>query len=143
MDSYSLIKTIHIISVILWFSSLVALSQIVRLLLKHNSDTNIKESLIKYGKANYFGFAVPAMLLVLITGILNIIQNPLFLKQGWMHVKLTLVIFFLFYHHFLGGILKKFIKNKEVNNTEGSIKKLNLISLILLLIIVLSAVVKF
>jgi len=42
----------------------------------------------------------PAMVLTLITGITLLWLNPGFLHQGWMHIKLLMVVLLLAYHFY-------------------------------------------
>ena len=51
------------------------------------------------------------MILTTIFGIIMIVLNPDLLQAGWMHIKLTLGVLLIGYHHYTTGLLKKLKKN--------------------------------
>jgi putative membrane protein len=49
----------------------------------------------------------PAMILTLVTGISLLVINPAWLSQGWMHIKLLMVVILLAYHFYTYKIYKE------------------------------------
>ncbi|MDX1629625.1 MAG: CopD family protein, partial [Fulvivirga sp.] len=61
-----------------------------------------KEILVKEYKRNskrlWFGITWPSAIITLILGTLLLIEMPSYLKQGYMHIKLLMVLFLYLYH---------------------------------------------
>lgn len=79
----------HVLGVILWMGALFVVS---RLLAEHAADpekgevlTNLEERL--FSTVVHGGAAV-----VIATGVLNVLNQPGYLRQGWLHAKLLLVL---------------------------------------------------
>jgi len=85
-----------------WFAGLF---YIVRLMIYHTeadlkpeSDKNVLQAQFKIMERRLWNIiTIPAMLITLVSGLAMIYLNPLLMKQGWMHVKLTFVFGLLIY----------------------------------------------
>lgn len=85
------LKALHLIGVILWFSSLLHVSRMVKTHSRAPGEAHPTLSDIERRTQLFIGF--PGAALTLITGVMMLAQNPgFYMKQGWMHGKLTLVI---------------------------------------------------
>lgn len=96
--SYNLLKALHIIFVVSWFAGLF---YIFRLFVYHienwEKEDVTKVFLVMERKLlNYI--MTPALLLTLYFGVMMLIENPVLLKAGWMHIKLCMVLFLFVYH---------------------------------------------
>ena len=90
----------------------------------------------------YRGIMGPAMIATLIFGGWLISLNPSgYFSQGWMHVKLTLVILLIGYHHMCGAQVKRFARG-ENKRSHVFYRWFNEVPVVFLLAIVILAVVK-
>ena len=100
---YTTIKSLHIIFVVSWFAGLF---YIVRLFIYHTEAQEREETAKKIlsdqfeimEKKLWWIITTPAMILTLFFGVWMLVENPILLKQPWMHIKLTFVALLLFYH---------------------------------------------
>jgi putative membrane protein len=102
------LKSFHIISMVCWFSGLFYLP---RLFVYHAmSEDQVSRDRFKIMERKlYRAITTPAAIATLILGVIMLGMNPdYFLKQGWMHAKLTLVIVLFLYHFQCGRIIKRF-----------------------------------
>jgi len=84
----------------------------------------------------------PSMIATLVFGLWMIAVNPaLFSTGAWLHVKLTLVVLLIVYHHMCGAQLKRFAQDA---NTRSHVyyRWFNEFPVLLLLAIVILVVVK-
>jgi len=111
------IKTFHIIFVASWFAGLFYLPRIfVNLAMLNESEHGTKERLILMAE-KLLRFTsilmVPSILFGLILWAYYGIGFSA--QQGWMHVKLGLVVLTLIYHLYCYKILQQFKENKSLN----------------------------
>jgi protoporphyrinogen IX oxidase len=142
MNSYLLIKSLHLISVISWMAGLLYLP---RIFVYHSENMKIKEICNVFKtmeKKLYYYIMTPAMILSWLLGLILIpilgFEN---LGAKWLQIKLILVILLTFYHFYLGEILAKF---KEDNNQKSSkfYRLLNEIPTIILILVIFIVVFK-
>ncbi|MGB3623426.1 MAG: protoporphyrinogen oxidase HemJ [Ketobacter sp.] len=112
-----LVKAFHLIAVICWFAGLFYLP---RLFVYHcqalaENDTTGAERFKIMERKLYRGIMTPSMLIALALGLWMLIDrwDPYFKTAAWMHIKLTLVILLLIYHHICGRFLKRFAEDKN------------------------------
>jgi putative membrane protein len=100
---YLYLKSIHIIFVVSWMAGLF---YIVRLFVYH-TEAQERPEMERKVLSDQFEImerklmniiSTPAMLLTLIAGISMLCIQPEWLKQPWMHVKLTFVVGLVAYH---------------------------------------------
>ena len=85
--------------------------------------------------------ATPAMISTWFFAILMIIANPVVLEQGWLHIKLLLVLGLSAFHGISAGWMKKFARDENVKS-EKFYRIANEVPTLLLVFIVILAVVK-
>ncbi len=101
--SYLFFKSLHIIGFVSWFAGIF---YIVRLFVYHREAWDMENETGKILRAQYevmegrlfYIIQTPAMIITLIGGIGMLIINNSWLTQGWMHLKLTLVVGLILYH---------------------------------------------
>ena len=140
------VKSLHIIFVVTWFAGLFYM---VRLLI-YNAEALKKEEPAKSILVDQFQImqrrlwyiiAVPSMVITLILGTWLLILNPhFFFKSGdyfpvFMHIKLTLVLLLVGYHHYIGAIYKK-MKNGTKTYSSLFLRILNEVATLFLFAIV-------
>ena len=137
---YLWIKAFHIIFVICWFAGIFYLP---RLFVHHamSTDTATQERLsIMEGKL--YRFVTPFAFLSLGFGLWMVALNPgFYLKAGWFHAKLTLIVLLFAYHFYCGKLVKQFAAG---HNTRSHVfyRIFNELPVLALFAIVILAVVK-
>ncbi|MBA2652334.1 MAG: protoporphyrinogen oxidase HemJ [Tatlockia sp.] len=135
------IKAFHIIAMVAWFAGLFYLP---RLFVYHAStEDTISNARFKIMERRlYYGITWPSALLTSILGLYLLSYNPhYYLKAGWMHGKLSLVILLWAYHLICGHFVKCFAQDKN-NKTTKYYRFFNEVPVLFLVGIVLLVVVK-
>ena len=140
--AYLYVKALHILGFVTWFGSLYFL---VRLMIEHrrtqgsSDDGSWVNHLSKMEVSTYRFICNPAMMLTWIFGIAMIALQPELMKQGWLHIKLTLVVLLTIYHLVVKRRMIA-LNSSEKPISIGSLQWLNAISVLLLIAIVMVAV---
>jgi len=143
---YLYIKAVHIIFVVSWFAGLFYMP---RLFIYHTESQEKEAELAKafssqfkiMEKKLWTIITTPAMILTLITGTSLLIINPGWLTQGWMHIKLSLVVVLLVYHYYTYRIYHQ-LKQDKFTWTSNQLRMWNEGATLLLVAIVFLVVVK-
>ena len=144
--AYLWLKAFHLIGVVVWFAGLFYL---VRLFVYHAeaaqeaepAQTILKNQYQLMEKRLYDIITTPGMVVTVAMAIGLLVNQPEFLKAGWLHVKLGFVAFLLIYHFYCGYLMRKLAAD-ECAWTGQQFRALNEAPTILLLVIVLLAVFK-
>ncbi|MFN5466156.1 MAG: protoporphyrinogen oxidase HemJ [Cyanobacteriota bacterium] len=104
-QAYLWFKALHIVGVVVWFAGLFYL---VRLFIYHQEAQELEEPLrqafqAQYGLmerrlANIITTPGMAVAVVMAIGLLSV--QPIWLREGWLHRKLAIVVLLLAYHAF-------------------------------------------
>jgi len=89
----------------------------------------------------WFAITWPSAIVTLIMGTLLLINQPSFLQQGFMHVKLTLVVLLYGYHFSLHYLFKQ-LQRGVVKYTSQQLRFWNEVSTLFLISIVFIIVLK-
>jgi len=137
---YLWIKAFHIIAVVCWFSGLFYLP---RLFVYHcmSSEQSSYERFCLMERRLYRAIMMPSMLATLGLGLWLLHLNPAWIKMGWLHAKLLLVVLLMGYHHFCGAQIKHFAC-RENHRSEKFFRYFNEVPVLFLLAIVILVVVK-
>ena len=142
MNSYLLIKSLHLISVISWMAGLLYLP---RIFVYHSENMNAKVicNVFKTMERKlYYYIMTPAMVLSWFFGLILILIVGLeTLNFKWLQIKLILVILLTFYHFYLGLLLLKF-KNNSNEKSSKFFRWLNEIPTIILILVIFIVVFK-
>ena len=119
MNTYLLLKSLHLISVISWMAGLLYLP---RIFVYHVENKEKKETtdIFKIMEKKLYNYIMmPAMLLSWLFGLL-LIHNIGFdvFKELWMQIKTLAVVILTFYHFTLG----KYLSDFAIDNNEKSSK---------------------
>ncbi len=135
------IKAFHIIAMVAWFAGLFYLPR----LFVYHTDAHDETSIVRFKimeRRLYYGITWPAAILTTLLGIWLLSYNPeYYLKAGWMHAKLTLVVILWIYHVLCGHYLKAFAQDKNQKSSRF-FRVYNEMPTLLLIGIVILAVVK-
>ncbi len=96
--SYLVYKALHIIFMVTWFAGLFYLP---RIFVYHaaNKSADVNE-VFKVMERKLMIMMNIGGALTIIFGLILLMKNPVLLKMGWMHFKLTLVALLIVYHYF-------------------------------------------
>jgi len=139
--TYLLIKTLHIIAVTCWFAGLFYLPR----LFVYHANTTDEISYQKFcvmERRLYYFIMHPALLVVILTAISMLYILPSWLKQGWLHLKLTLVFLLIGHHLLCGKYLKQFAKKDNYRPNHIFFRFFNEFPTIILIIVTILVVVK-
>jgi len=145
-DFHFYFKAFHLIGMVAWFAGLFYL---VRIFVYHAEaqDKPAVERAILIAQFKIMEQRVlkiivtPGMVWTWIFGIAMLVNNPAFLQQGWIHVKLLLLIVLSGYHGYCSRLVKQMAKD-EVNFTSFQFRLLNEVPTLFLFSIIFLAVLK-
>lgn len=133
------LKALHLIAVICWFAGIFYLP---RLFVYHAlAAEQATRDHLKIMERKLYRFITPFMLLTLAFGVAMIVQNPAYyLRAGWLHAKLALVLLLFGYHGYCGVLVKRLARDEL--RSHVFYRWYNELPVLLLFAIVLLAVVK-
>jgi protoporphyrinogen IX oxidase len=142
MNSYLLLKSLHLIAVISWMAGLLYLP---RIFVYHveNKDKKIATDIFEVMEKKLFFYIMrPAMIFTWIFGLILIYLNGIeIFSQLWMQIKIVLVILLSAYNDYLGKCLVS-LKNNSNTRSSKFFRIINEIPTILLIFIVFIVVFK-
>ena len=144
--TYLYIKAVHIIFIVTWFAGLFYMPRLLIYITesydKQEPEKGILLRQLKLMASRlWFGITWPSAVLTLGLGTAFIIYQPEWLKEGYMHIKLTLV-FFLYVYHFSLHYLFKLLKRDVVKYSSQQLRFWNEVATLFLVSIVFLIVLK-
>ena len=142
MNTYLLLKSLHLIAVISWMAGLLYLPRIFVYHVENNEEKKISDVFKIMEKKLYFFIMTPAMILSWLFGIsllhyLGIDQ----IYQFWLKAKIFLVVILTLYHLYLGKCLKDFAI--DINKRSSKFFRIfNEVPTILLILIIFVVIFK-
>jgi putative membrane protein len=133
------LKAIHVIALITWFAGLFYLP---RLFMYHASahDTISQQRFVVMERRLFTLMSIGGTL-TLVFGIAMVIGLPAYLKMGWLHVKLLLVLLVIGYHGYCFKLMRAFAAERNTRSANW-FRGFNEVLTPLLIAIVILAVVK-
>ncbi|PYZ99479.1 protoporphyrinogen oxidase HemJ [Gammaproteobacteria bacterium 2W06] len=109
------IKSFHIIAVVTWFAALFYLP---RLFVYHamTEDEPGRERFRIMERKLYRGIMNPSAVVAVGLGVALIVVQPFWLEQGWLHVKILLVVGLIGYHLYCGRLLRAFAEDRNTRS---------------------------
>lgn len=141
MTTYLWLKAFHIIFVVTWFAGLF---YIPRLFVYHSSATDqISKDRFKMMESKLYRIIMnPSMILAVGLGIWLLVETwQSFSGQGWIWLKIFLVILLIGYHHYCLRIMKSFAAD-QVPHSEKFFRTFNEVPALVLIAAVILVVVK-
>lgn len=140
------LKSVHIIFVVTWFAGLFYMPRLLIYITEsYDKQDPEKSILLKQLKVMasrlWYGITWPSAVLTLGLGTAFIVQQPEWLKEGFMHIKLTLV-FFLYLYHFSLGYIFRLLKKDIVKYSSQQLRLWNEVATLFLVSIVFLIVLK-
>ena len=141
MNSYLLLKSLHLIAVISWMAGLLYLPRIFVYHAENNNE--IISNVFKTMERKLFYYIMtPAMILSWLFGLWLIHEIGFEqLANLWLQLKLILVLLLTIYHFYLGLLLNQFKLNQN-KKTSKFYRYINEIPTLLLIIIVFIVIFK-
>ena len=142
MNSYLLLKSLHLIAVISWMAGLLYLPRIFVYHVENVKNNNTSSTFKTMERKLYFYIMMPAMVLSWLFGLILISSLGFeVLFTIWIKLKLLMVILLTLYHFYLLNLLNDF---KLDQNTKSSkfFRIINEVPTILLILIVFIVVFK-
>jgi protoporphyrinogen IX oxidase len=144
--AYFWFKAFHIIGVVVWFAGLFYL---VRLFIYHveaNDEPEPAQSILKkqyalMEKRLLNIITTPGMLVAVVCAVGLLVEQPDWLKQGWLHAKLAFVVLLLGYHYYCTRLMKQLAAG-SCRWSGQQLRALNEAPTVLLVVIVLLVVFK-
>lgn len=140
------LKAVHIIFIVTWFAGLFYMPRLFVYIVESHSKSEPERSILlkqlnMMASRLWFGITWPSAIITLALGTALIINQPDWLQQGFMHIKLTLV-FFLFLYHFSLHSLFNQLKKGVVRYTSQQLRFWNEVATLFLISIVFIIVLK-
>lgn len=128
----------HIIGILFWVSGLMVVSGLMRYF-ESNPDSKNTGAYKALTKKYWFGMVVPGLAIAAVSGLYQVFSMGLsyYMRQGWFHGKLTLVIILLVVTAIVGTSVSKVQKGESVPAKKFGMMH-GVIGSILLLIVLLT-----
>ncbi len=144
--AYSWFKAFHIVGVVVWFAGLFYLARLFIYHVEANQEAEPARTILKkqYGimeKRLYGIITTPGMLVTVAMAIGLLVTEPEYLKQTWMHVKLSLVVLLLGYHHYCKRIMRQ-LEEDTCKWTSQQLRAFNEFPTVILVVVVMLVVFK-
>jgi len=139
-------KALHLIFMVCWFAGLF---YVVRLFIYHKEADKKEESVKQILQDQYTLMSKrllsiitwPAAILTTIFGVSMLVENPMYLQQDWMHVKLSFLVLLWLYTYSCQVICNQ-MKVGQITTTESKLRIWNEVATLLLFSIIFMAVLK-
>ncbi len=110
------LKAVHIIFIVTWFAGLFYIPRLFIYMIEANEKPEPEKSILlkqlkMMSSRLWFIITWPSAIITLIMGTSLLVNQPEWLKMGFMHIKLTLVFLLYLYHISLHIIFKQLHKN--------------------------------
>jgi putative membrane protein len=133
------LKAFHVVAMVTWFAGLFYLPR----LFVYHADAGDWISVERFRIMElrlYMIMSIGAAATILL-GVAMLVAVPAYLKMGWLHAKLTLVMLLVVYHGFCYKFLRDFAHDRRTHSAKW-FRAFNEIPSLLLVGIVVLAVVK-
>ncbi|MCP9839511.1 protoporphyrinogen oxidase HemJ [Synechococcus sp. J7-Johnson] len=145
-EAYLWFKTLHIVGVVVWFAGLFYL---VRLFIYHVEAEALEEPLRSAFQQQYTLMerrlaniiTTPGMVVAVAMAVGLLVAQPIWLKQGWMHAKLAVVMALLAYHWFCYRLMGQ-LRQGSCRWSGRQLRALNELPTLMLVLVVMLVVFK-
>ena len=139
--SYEWIKALHVISVIAWMAGMLYLPRLFVYHADAKPGSELSETLKIMERRLLRRIVNPAMISTYVFGIWMLALNPGLLQQGFMHVKLAMVVIMQIIHTLLVRYRRYFATDRNIHSSRFY-RILNEIPALLITVIVIMIVVR-
>lgn len=106
--TYLWMKALHLIFMVAWFAGLFYMFRIFVYHAENKDKPEVVAVLKTMARKLYKIITVPAMVLTFVFGFAMVFMNTELFQQGWLHIKLTLVVLLAGYTGFIGKTRRRF-----------------------------------
>lgn len=133
------LKAFHVIAMVTWFAGLFYLPR----LFVYHADTTDEPGLARFEvmERRLFKLMTIGALATIGFGVTMIVEAPEYLRMGWLHAKLGLVLLLIAYHVYCHRLMRDFAQRRN-HKTAKWYRLFNEIPSLLLIAIVVLVVVK-
>jgi putative membrane protein len=133
------LKALHVVAMVTWFAGLFYLPR----LYVYHADAGdwISVERFRIMERRLFMIMSVGAVATLVLGLAMLVVAPAYLKLGWLHVKLALVLLLIGYHAMCYKFLRDFAHDRRTHTAKW-FRAFNEVPSVLLLAIVILAVVK-
>ncbi|MDZ4057918.1 MAG: protoporphyrinogen oxidase HemJ [Polynucleobacter sp.] len=137
---YPWIKAFHLIAVVALFAGAF---YIFRLYVHHIEATNpeVKATLAGMERKLLKVIMNPALIATWVLGLTLLMLNPVYLTQGWMHVKLLMVLLLSAYHGYAAKVRKQ-LEAGTCSLTSKQARLINELPTLVLVVVAIMVIVK-
>ena len=142
MNSYLLLKSLHLIAVISWMAGLLYLPRIFVYHVENKEKKEATDIFEVMEKKLFFYIMRPAMIFTWIFGLILIYLNGIeIISQLWIQIKIALVILLSVYNDYLGKCLVS-LKNNSNNRSSKFFRIINEIPTVILIFVIFLVIFK-
>ncbi len=134
-------KVVHIFAVIAWMAGLLYLYRLFIYHVGYNKETSNARMLEVMERRLLRAITIPAMLVTWVAGFTMLSLNPAFLSQGWLHIKLLLVVMLSVFTMY-GARIRRQLAEGNNSLTSFQLRVLNEVPTVLLFAVVALVVFK-
>jgi protoporphyrinogen IX oxidase len=140
------LKAIHIIFIVTWFAGLFYMPRLLVYITECYAKPEPERSIVlkqlkMMASRLWFAITWPSAVITLALGAALLINRPDYLKQGFMHIKLTLV-FLLYCYHFSLQYIFNLLKKDRVRYSAQQLRVWNEVATLFLFSIVFIIVLR-
>lgn len=140
--TYLIVKSLHIIAVISWMAGILYLGRLLIYHTENLADKSRSELLGVMESKLYRIITLPAMVATWVFAIIMISMRPDLFKAGWFHAKFSLVLVLTWFTTYVGRMHKNNLKMPGSLPSSKTLRILNEVPTLLMVIIVFLAVTK-
>ena len=142
MNTYLLIKSLHLIAVVSWMAGLLYLPRIFVYHVENKEKKEVTDIFEVMERKLFFYIMRPAMIFTCVFGLVLIYLNGIeIFLQLWFQIKIVLIVLLSAYNDFLGKCLVS-IKNSTNTRSSKFFRIINEIPTVILIIVVFLAIFK-
>jgi putative membrane protein len=142
MNSYLLLKSLHLIAVVSWMAGLLYLPRIFVYHVENIEKKEVTDTFEVMEKKLFYYIMRPAMIFTWIFGLALIYKIGIeIFSQFWMQIKIVLVILLSVYNDYLGKCLVS-LKNNSNTKSSKFFRIINEVPTIILIFIVFLVIFK-
>lgn len=140
---YPIFKTIHIIGIISWMAGLLYLFRLFIYHFDYGQENPQIHSLLSLMETRLFKYIThPAMIVSTLAGVLMIYANPMLFAQNWFRVKFVCALLMIIVTGYSRHILNRFSQKSYQPYTSKTLRILNEIPTLLMIIIVIMVIIQ-